>query len=67
MKLLSVLKKFWRDEEGNEVVSWPLIAALVAIAALIAWGVLTTQVSSTLNAIGTEIQEAGNAVTTNGI
>ncbi|NEV63019.1 hypothetical protein [Thiorhodococcus minor] len=62
MKILSVLKKFWRDDEGNEVVSWPLIAALVAIAALLAWGVLTDQVSGTLDDIGGAIESAGDEV-----
>lgn len=58
MKVIEMLKRFWHDEDGGQVVEWPLIAALLAIAILAAWGLLNTFVSQ-------GITDIGNAITNN--
>lgn len=55
-----LIKKCWQDEQGSEVVSFPMLAAIVAIAALLAWGTLREQPSGTLQAIGDAMEGASN-------
>ena len=50
-----MLKNFWRDENGGQVVEWPLIAALLGIAVIAAWGALKDNLNPALGSIGTAI------------
>ena len=54
-----MLKKFWTEEEGGEAVEWPLIVALVVIAALGTWGALGDEIQAALQAIVDAFGEAG--------
>lgn len=54
-----MLKRFWMEEEGGEAVEWPLIVALVVIAALGTWGALGDEITAALEAIVDAFDEAG--------
>lgn len=45
MNVKNFLREFWRDENGIETIEWALLASLVAIAGIVAWGALGTKVS----------------------
>jgi Flp pilus assembly pilin Flp len=55
MKVMAMLKNFWFDEDGGESAEWPLILALVAVAAIVAFTALGTQVSTKVTNLGTSI------------
>jgi Flp pilus assembly pilin Flp len=57
----AMLKTFWRDEDGGEAVEWPLIVALVAIAALAAWGLLGDKIKAAIDTIIAAFTTAGVA------
>ncbi len=58
MKGTDALKRFWRDEDGIETVEYALLAALVVAAAVVAWKLLGTNVSTMANQIATDIVPA---------
>lgn len=51
---MELLKRLWREENGNEFISWLIIALVVAIGALV-----------TFQGIRTSIQTKGNTLQTN--
>lgn len=55
---MTMLKKFWREEEGGESVEWPLVVALVAVGLVTAWAALQGAITTVLGKIVTEL---GNA------
>lgn len=49
----TMLKKFWAEEDGGQVVEWPLIAAILAIVIIAAWTALGGSLNTALSNIGT--------------
>jgi pilus assembly protein Flp/PilA len=47
-----MFKKLWKDEEGLTTVEYALLLALVAIAAISAWSMLGSKVSTTVTTAG---------------
>ncbi len=41
--MLNALKKFWRDDEGAQVIEYALIVAVVSIALVVALSALTDE------------------------
>jgi Flp pilus assembly pilin Flp len=52
---MKTLNKFWHDEDGGESAEWPLVLALVAIAAIAAFTLLGGKVSTRVNTLATAI------------
>ena len=50
-----MFKKLWKDEEGLTTVEYALLLALVAIAAISAWTMLGSKVSSTVTTVNEAI------------
>lgn len=50
-----MLHRLWRDEAGLTTVEYALLLALVAVAAIGAWRVLGTSVSTTVSRANTEL------------
>lgn len=48
----TMLKKFWLEEDGGQVVEWPLVAALLAIIIIAGYNAFGTSFSDALTAIG---------------
>jgi pilus assembly protein Flp/PilA len=57
-KLWSSLKAWWRSEEGQGMVEYGLIIALVAIALIVTIGLLRGQIAALFDAIRTAITGA---------
>ncbi len=51
-----------KNEEGQALVEYALILALVAIVAIVALGILGGHVSNTFNAINNKLSTVGNGV-----
>ncbi|MFD0949222.1 Flp family type IVb pilin [Paraperlucidibaca wandonensis] len=54
-KLQELMAKLRRDEKGATVIEYALIAALVSIAAIVAFQTLGTKVSSTMNNVSGQL------------
>ena len=58
--MLNALKKFWRDDEGAQVIEYALIIAVVSIALVVALSTLTDQGGQ----FSTFISRVGTCLTT---
>ncbi len=45
------IKKFFKEEEGTETVEWAILAGLLLIVAVGAWGPLGTAVNAAITAV----------------
>lgn len=57
-KLQELMSKLRRDEKGATVIEYALIAALVSIAAIVAFSALGNKVSTTMNNVSTHLPSA---------
>ena len=55
MKVVAMMKNFWKEEEGLTMVEYALIGALVVVGAIGAFTTLGQNVSTKVNAIATSI------------
>ncbi|RQW82763.1 MAG: Flp family type IVb pilin [Methylococcus sp.] len=51
MKVVEMMKSFWKEEEGLTMVEYALVGALVAVAAITAFTTLGTKVASTADTV----------------
>ena len=56
-----MLRKWFKDEEGQGMVEYGLIIGLVAIAVIIALTALGPKISEMFNKVGAELDKAGTA------
>ena len=55
MKVVAMMKNFWKEEEGLTMVEYALIGALVVVGAITAFTTLGTNVSTKVNRIATAV------------
>jgi Flp pilus assembly pilin Flp len=60
--MMNMLKKFWMEEDGGQVVEWPLIAAILALLIIAAWAAFGTGLTDILSALGTKLTGAAGQV-----
>ena len=60
----TMLKKFWLEEDGGQVVEWPLIAAILAIVIIAAWNAFGTSLTTALGNIGSVLTQGTGAAAT---
>ncbi len=53
--MLNAVKLFLREEEGIEMLEWAVVALLFAVAGAATWGLLGTQISTSLGGIKTSL------------
>ena len=53
--MIRTLTKLWRNEDGATAIEYGLIAALIAVAAIAAFQLVGTNLSSTFNNIATRL------------
>jgi pilus assembly protein Flp/PilA len=53
--LKSVLVTLHREESGQDLIEYALIAALIALAATVGMGVVATAINTAFNSIGTKL------------
>ena len=56
--MLSRFHKFSKNNKGATAIEYGLIAALISIAAVVAFGVVGTTLSSTMGSVGTKMENA---------
>lgn len=52
MKLVSILRALKKDESGQDLIEYALIAALIALGAVAAMSSLSSSISNEFNSIG---------------
>jgi Flp pilus assembly pilin Flp len=55
MKIITRLQGFWKDRQGGQAVEWPLVAALLGIVIIAAWGILNGGLVMALTNIGAAV------------
>jgi len=55
-RMLASLAGFWKDEKGNEVVTWVVIAALAVVIAVALLGGIDTATSNAVSYISSQIE-----------
>jgi len=59
--MVQVLRNFWNDEEGVTAIEYGLIAALIAVVIIVVVKLVGTELSSTFDKVGTELQGANGS------
>jgi pilus assembly protein Flp/PilA len=54
----NLLARFVRDEEGQDLIEYSLLAALIAVGSILAMQALSTDINAIFGEIGTELQNA---------
>ncbi len=58
----NLIVRFIKEEDGMEMVEWALVAGLVVIAAVTAWGNIGKNVSAVMTELDKKTGEAKNAM-----
>jgi pilus assembly protein Flp/PilA len=53
--MFATMKKLWKNEDGATAIEYGLIAALIAVAAIAAFQLVGTNLSSTFHGIATQL------------
>ena len=53
--MMTMLKKFWMEEDGGESVEWPLVVGLIAVVAILMMTSVGTHVTGIFSKIATEL------------
>lgn len=59
------LVKFWKDEEGATAIEYALIAGIIAVAVIAAFGILGNSLTQFFTDIGSGLNDAGASIKTN--
>lgn len=54
----NVLKRLWKEEEGQDLIEYALLAALIALAAVVTMQALASDINSVFGAVGTDLSSA---------
>ena len=57
--MLSLLKKFRRNQSGATAIEYALIAGLISVAAIGAWTSVGTNITTKMTSIGSSVGSAG--------
>jgi Flp pilus assembly pilin Flp len=62
MKVMLRLNALWNDQQGGENVEWPLVAALLTLAAIAGWGILDGRLITAFTDIGQAVTDTTNGL-----
>ena len=54
----NILKRLWQEEEGQDLIEYALLIALVALAATVGMGSLATAINTEFTNLGTDLTSA---------
>jgi len=57
--MMTMLKKFWMEEDGGESVEWPLVVGLIAVGAIVILGAVGDKVVEVFTDIDTALGTVG--------
>ncbi len=58
IRMLEVLRGLHKDESGQDLIEYALVAALIAFAAVTAMGTLANQINNAFGVIGNKLHNA---------
>ena len=53
--MLNVLKRFYREDEGLEMLEWAILGAVIAMVATTAWATLGTSLTTLVGSMSTNV------------
>lgn len=59
-KLMQGIERFWKDEEGAEVVEWVLVCALIVAAFLAGYAALGESIANAFTTITSALDDPGS-------
>lgn len=54
----NVLKRLWKEEEGQDLIEYALLAALIALAAVVTMQTLASDINNIFGTIGSDLSSA---------
>ena len=54
----NLLKRLWKEEQGQDLIEYALLVALVALAATVGMNALATSINTEFNKLGTSLTSA---------
>ncbi|MGH9682731.1 MAG: Flp family type IVb pilin [Candidatus Acidiferrales bacterium] len=54
----NLMTRLWKEEEGQDLVEYALLVALVALAAIVGMGTLATQINDAFSKVGGDLNTA---------
>jgi pilus assembly protein Flp/PilA len=55
---MQLISRLWRDEDGQDLIEYALLAAFIALAALLAMRAVGTNINTLFNNVSTQLQNA---------
>jgi pilus assembly protein Flp/PilA len=56
--MMNLMNRLWKEEEGQDLIEYALLAALIALAAILTMKTLATDINSVFASIGTDLTSA---------
>jgi pilus assembly protein Flp/PilA len=56
--MMNLMKRLWREEEGQDLIEYALLVALVALAATAGMSALANAINTTFGKLGTDLNSA---------
>lgn len=56
--MMHLLKRLWKEEEGQDLIEYALLVALIALAATVGMNSLATKINSAFTTLGTTLTNA---------
>jgi pilus assembly protein Flp/PilA len=54
----NLLKRLWHDEEGQDLIEYALLAAIIALAAIVTMGTLAQDINNVFSSIGSDLSSS---------
>jgi pilus assembly protein Flp/PilA len=54
----NLLKRLWKEDEGQDLIEYALLIALIALAAVVGMQSLATAINTTFGGLGTDLTSA---------
>ena len=56
--MMNLMKRLWKEEEGQDLIEYALLIALIALAATVGMGALATKINLEFTNLGTDLTSA---------
>jgi len=56
--MMNLMKRLWKEEEGQDLIEYALLIALIALAATVGMGSLATKINTEFSNLGTDLTSA---------
>ncbi|HEV2275783.1 MAG TPA: Flp family type IVb pilin [Acidobacteriaceae bacterium] len=57
-KAKKILSRLWKDESGQDLIEYALVAGLIALGAVVAMGTLGDTIKNSFDTVGSELTNA---------